>query len=183
MKENGQSLKFLENIFLRHGFSDYKWIRPEDVVISNWVRMKCKFGCPDYGRCAACPPNTPSVSDCRKFFDEYQEIAIFHLGKKLENPEERHELVRDFDKRLLKVEREVFLAGNVKAFLLFAGTCSLCKECVTSREDCKQPLLSRPTIDALAVDVFSSVRNVGYPLEVLQDYNDTMNRYAFLLIR
>jgi len=34
-----------------------------------------------------------------------------------------------------------------------------------------------------AMDVFSSVRAVGYPIGVLTTYEDTMNRYAFLLIR
>jgi len=32
------------------------------------------------------------------------------------------------------------------------------------------------------VDVYTTVRKVGYPIEVLTNYNDTMNRYAFLLI-
>jgi hypothetical protein len=43
-------------------------------------------------------------------------------------------------------------------------------------------MLSRPTPDALAVDVFSTVRKLGYPIEVLSDYDQEMNRYAFLLI-
>jgi hypothetical protein len=34
----------------------------------------------------------------------------------------------------------------------------------------------------MAVDVFSTVRQIGYPIQVLVDYSQTMNRYAFLLI-
>jgi hypothetical protein len=34
----------------------------------------------------------------------------------------------------------------------------------------------------MAVDVFSTVRGYGYPIEVLADYSQAMNRYAFLLI-
>jgi hypothetical protein len=34
----------------------------------------------------------------------------------------------------------------------------------------------------MAVDVFSTVRQIGYPIEVLADYCQAMNRYAFLLI-
>jgi hypothetical protein len=34
----------------------------------------------------------------------------------------------------------------------------------------------------MAADVFSTVKQVGYPIEVLQDYSQTMNRYAFLLV-
>jgi hypothetical protein len=34
----------------------------------------------------------------------------------------------------------------------------------------------------MAMDVFSTVRQCGYPIEVLSDYSQPMNRYAFLLI-
>jgi hypothetical protein len=34
----------------------------------------------------------------------------------------------------------------------------------------------------MAVDVFSTVRKIGYPIEVLADYRQAMNRYAFLMI-
>jgi hypothetical protein len=35
----------------------------------------------------------------------------------------------------------------------------------------------------LAMDVFSSVRNVSFPINVLKNYDERMNRYAFLLVR
>jgi hypothetical protein len=34
----------------------------------------------------------------------------------------------------------------------------------------------------MAMDVFATVRKLGYPIEVLTDYDQAMNRYAFLLI-
>ncbi|MHA1968215.1 MAG: DUF2284 domain-containing protein, partial [Candidatus Hodarchaeales archaeon] len=54
----------LEEIFVEHGFDSYKWIGTDKIVISNWVRMKCMYGCPEYGKRAACPPNVPSVEEC-----------------------------------------------------------------------------------------------------------------------
>jgi hypothetical protein len=36
--------------------------------------------------------------------------------------------------------------------------------------------------EALAVDVFSTVRKYGFPIEVLSDFSQAMNRYAFLLV-
>jgi hypothetical protein len=36
--------------------------------------------------------------------------------------------------------------------------------------------------EGLAVDVFSTVRKLGYPIQVLPDYKQTMNRYSFLMI-
>jgi len=174
--------KHLEMLFLKHRFKDFKWIEPKNIVVSQWVRMKCMFGCSNYGKIACCPPNTPSVDDCASFFREYNEGVVFHFEKKLERPEERHEWARGINARLLKLEREVFLADNPKTFLLFMDSCSLCKECAEVRINCKNKRSARPAPEAMAVDVFSTVKKIGYSIEVLRDYSKTMNRYAFLLI-
>ena len=172
----------LEKIFSAHGCLDFKWITPVNIVVSQWVRMKCTFGCPNYGRNASCPPNVPSVSDCRRFFDEYKFAAIFHFEKKLENPEDRHDWTKEVNQNLLKLEKEVFISGYQKAFLLFMDSCNLCTDCAGKREECKNPKSARPTPEAMAIDVFSTVRQYDFPIEVLSDFSQTMNRYAFLLI-
>ena len=94
----------LEAIFTKHGFTDFKWIDPEKIVVSNWVRMKCKFGCPEYGKAAACPPNTLSVSECKEFFREYKDAVIFHFEKKVDKPEDRHAWTAGINANLTKVE-------------------------------------------------------------------------------
>ena len=174
--------KQLEQAFLKHRLKDFKWIDPQDIVVSQWVRMKCTFGCREYGKNAACPPNTPQVDECRSFFREYKECVVFHFQKKLNEPEDRHEWGKTVNEKLLSLEREVFLAGNPKTFLLFMDSCNLCIDCAEQRVKCKQKRLSRPAPEAMAVDVFSTVRKIGFPIEVLPDYSETMNRYAFLLI-
>jgi predicted metal-binding protein len=67
--------------------------------------------------------------------------------------------------------------------MLFVTTCRLCAECVGARADCKKPHLSRPTPEAMAVDVFATVRKQGYPIEVLSDGYDQMNRCALLMVK
>jgi predicted metal-binding protein len=174
--------KQLEKLFRKHRFSNFKWIDPQDIVVSQWVRMKCTFGCREYGKNACCPPNTPSVDECRSFFREYANGVVFHFEKKLENPEDRHEWTKGINKKLLSLERDVFLAGNPKAFLLFMDSCNLCNNCEEERTRCNNKRSARPTPEAMAIDVFSTVRHLGYPIEVLRNYSETMNRYAFLLI-
>jgi predicted metal-binding protein len=174
--------KQLERLFLKHRFKDFKWINPQNIVISQWVRMKCMFGCKEYGKNACCPPNIPPVDECRDFFHEYNEGAVFHFEKRLEKPEERHEWTRGINRRLLSLEREVFLAGNPKAFLLFMDSCNVCKDCAEERTRCNNKRSARPPPEAMAVDVFSTVRRLGYPIQVLRDCSETMNRYAFLLV-
>ena len=178
MKDGGK----LEAIFAKHGITDFKWIEPSGIVVAEWVRMKCMFGCGDYGKGACCPPNVPSVAECRRFFDEYRTAAIFHFEKKVANPGDRREWARGVDERLLALEREVFLSGRHKAFLLLMDSCHLCGECVSTRAECRNPKSARPAPEAMAVDVFATARQCGYPIEVLSDYSRTMNRYAFLLV-
>lgn len=172
----------LEDLFRRHGFEDFKWFPPANIVTGHWVRMKCLFGCAGYGKCGTCPPNTPPVEECARFFQEYQRGVIFHFEKKVDPPEARHPWSREINSRLLKLEREVFLSGKVKAFMLPMDSCELCVSCAGSRSHCKNPRLSRPSADAMAVDVYATVLRAGYPIEVLSDYQKAMNRYAFLLI-
>ncbi|MFW9996431.1 MAG: DUF2284 domain-containing protein [Candidatus Odinarchaeota archaeon] len=171
----------LEKIFRKNGYEDFKWIDPRKIVVSSWVRMKCMYGCLGYGK-AACPPHTLSVSECEKFFSEYKEAVIFRFEKKLEKPDDRFEWSEETNRKLLDLEKEVFLSGKVKTFLLFMDSCELCKECSNERSTCKHPKLSRPTPEGMGVDVFSTVKQVGYPIKVLKDFTEKMNRYAFLMI-
>ncbi len=175
--------KQLERLFITHRFNDFKWLNPKNIVVSYWVRIKCMFGCNEYGKNACCPPNTPPVHECQSFFHEYTEGVVFHFKKKLKDPEQRHKWARGINKRLLKLEREVFLTGYQKAFMLFMDSCSICNTCTEDRINCKNKKSPRPAPEAMAIDVFSTVRSLNYPIEVLRDYSEPMNRYAFLLIR
>jgi predicted metal-binding protein len=172
----------LESLFEKHGLTNFTWVDPREFVVAHWVRMKCRHGCDGYGAHPMCPPNVPSVDECREFFGEYTTGVIFHLPKKLDSPDERRAWMREMDGRLLSIERDVFLEGFQKAFALFAGGCHICDDCPSAREDCNHPESARPTPEGLAIDVFSTARQSGLPIEVLKDYDATMNRYSFLLV-
>jgi len=172
----------IEAILKKYGVESYKWINPGGVVVSQWVRMKCMFGCSSYNSNATCPPNVPPVDDCRKFMQEYDTGLILHFNKFLDNPEERKEYCLGINKMLLKIERDVFLAGYHKAFSTFIDECRLCSDCTGKRETCKNTKDSRPGPESLAVDVFKTVSKYGFPINVLKGYNEEMNRYSLLLV-
>jgi predicted metal-binding protein len=172
----------LEAMFQDLGYTDFRWINPADIVVAQWVRMKCRFGCREYGRNGCCPPSTPSVEECRQFFSEYTRAVVFHFEKAVDKPEDRHEWSKGVNAGLVELERAVFMAGHQKTFLLFMDSCGLCTECSGVRELCNRPREARPAPEAMAVDVFSTVRKLGYPIQVLAEYSEVMNRYAFLLI-
>jgi predicted metal-binding protein len=173
----------LDAIFKKKGYTDYTWIAPKKIIVSQWVRMKCQFGCGEYGRCGACPPNTPSVAECAQFFSEYSDAVILHFEATMDKPEDRHAWSAKINAKLLKLEREVFLAGYERAFLLFMDSCCFCRECTGGRQTCKKPHLARPAPEAMAVDVYSTVRQFGFPINVRTDYDQKMDRYAFLMVQ
>ena len=172
----------LEAMFRRHGYAEFVWAEPRSIVVAEGVRMKCIFGCSSYGRQACCPPNVPPVEACRRFLDEYTTAAVFHFVKRVDAPEERRSWAAGIYDGLLRLEREVFISGHEKAFMLPMSSCHVCAECVPSRGECRNPERARPAPEALGVDVFATVRALGLPIGVLSAYDQAMNRYAFLLV-
>ena len=177
-----ENRKALESLFKKRGFDDFSWIGPEDIAVSQWVRMKCRFGCVDFGRRATCPPNVPSLPECERLFSEYSEIVLFHFEGSVKKPEDRHEWTRGINERLLELEREVFLSGYHKAFVLYIDPCHVCKDCAPVKSDCRRPKKARPSVEGLAVDVFATARGCGYDIDVLKNYGQRMNRFGMLLV-
>lgn len=173
----------IENIARQYGCTDFAWISGAEVQVRQWVRFKCMYGCNSYGNKGGCPPAVPSIPECQKFFSEYEHILVLHLAVKLDHPDDRKEWSRKKNIEMLAMERAAFLAGYHKAFLLFMDECRICSDCPGTREECKNPAMARPCPEALGVDVFTTVRNAGFPIEVLKDYDQKMNRYAFLLVQ
>ena len=178
-----EELEKLQGRFRQHGFEDFRWMDPAEITVAQWVRTKCMFGCGLYGRCASCPPNVPSVAECERFFKEYGAAAVFHFPQKLDDPEARHAWSGKVNRRLSKLEREIFLTGYEKVFLLFMDSCHFCKTCSGERSSCQDPRFARPSPEGMAVDVYTTVRKLGYPIAPLAEYEETMNRYAFLLLK
>lgn len=174
--------KELDTLIQTHGYEDYQWIDPKKIIVSQWVRMKCMFGCGGYGHRACCPPNVPSVSECERFFKEYTDGIVLHFEKAVKKPQDRYAWTKKVFANLSKLERDVFFAGFEKVFLLSVSGCNLCAECTGTRVECRNPRAARPAPEALAVDVYSTVRQFGFPIAPLSDYHETMNRYAILLV-
>ena len=171
----------IESILKDQDFTDYKWINPKEIVVAHWVRVKCTFGCADYGL-GTCPPNTPSVNDCDSFFKEYESALIIRLNKFADKSSYPSDWSKEMTNKLLDIEREIFLSGFQKVFLLNQTACSLCKDCSGNRIDCKDKIKSRPSPESFAVDVYKTVRTAGLDINVVAQNPAEMNRIAILLI-
>lgn len=172
----------VEKLLRQSGYGDYRWLVGAQLPVRQWVRFKCRYGCPNFGKLAACPPSVPSLDECREFFAEYKHVAILRLSTSVNGLEEDEIWNRHVNQALLELERSVFLAGHVKAQVLFPGPCRLCQTCSGERRTCYRPADIRPSPEALGVDVFATARMAGFEVEILQTAKQPMARYAFLMV-
>ena len=176
------AIKQIEKLARAHSLGDFKWMDPRTIIPRHWVREKCIYGCPRYGQKACCPPEVPSVAECKAFFAEYRYGLFYHLTKKFGDPKERFRWAREANKRVFALEREVFLSGFYKAFAFTAAPCNLCEHCKNTKRECWNPLVSRPTLEAFGVDVYATAHKMGYPLQVVKGYEEETNRFGLLLL-
>lgn len=163
------------------GFNDYRIIDAKIIEVAQWVRVKCTFGCSDYGL-ATCPPNTPTVDECKQFFSEYNKAALIRLNVFADKDHYPSEWSKEMTNQLLNLEKRIFLSAYPKAFLFNQTCCGICKECIGTRLNCIDKSRSRPSPEAFAVDVYQTVRNAGMEINVISENPSEINRYALLMI-
>lgn len=181
--------------------TDITQIHTESIVVAEWVKYKCKYGCPNYGQRLSCPPFSPTPDETRRFLSEYDSAVIVHARTSPETdrtPAQQHRHVNKCRDRLhrsvIEMERAAFLAGFYKAFAMGATPCYLCRTCVAKKSrqahtvypwsvpECRHKDIMRPPMDAFGIDMFLTTQNAGYSTGVLRDYSDTADLYALLLV-
>lgn len=161
------------------GAVEAKVVSPKNVFTGEWVRLKCQYGCSEYGRHLTCPPYSPTPQTTRRMLDEYQ-CAILVRG-------ERTSPLREIGAEL---ELRIFLAGYYKAFALLCGPCCICGTCPVAESDteaegkvtCQHPDKARPAMEAAGIDVFATARAAGFPIEVVSSATCEQNYYALVLV-
>jgi predicted metal-binding protein len=69
----------LLNLALESGMIDPKIIGINKIVLAEWVRWKCRYGCPDYGLWLKCPPHSPTPTETRALLSEYRRALLFRI--------------------------------------------------------------------------------------------------------
>lgn len=153
------------------GVLEAKTIPSKQVCTAGWVRLKCQFGCDGYGRCLVCPPYTPTPETMRQVLDCYDRALLLHCDKDI-----------DVKALVVELEREIFLKGAWKAFGLGAGSCYLCESCALTDQLCRHAEKARPSMEACGIDVFTTVRQFGFPIDVVKTHHQCPNFYALILV-
>jgi len=164
------------------------FIRPfdvEEIIVSNWVNLKCRYGCSQFNSNWSCPPATPDINEARELLTEYTTALLLEGNQKCcefyrETSRNRTDQVR-YWKGTVTLERFLFLEGYDKAFSLVSGACSLCKQCAYP-DNCRFPMEKRPTVESLSIDLVGTLKNIGIDTRVAMDLKETFKYYSIILL-
>ncbi|MBA7536156.1 hypothetical protein ES705_28418 [subsurface metagenome] len=196
MKKSGDTL--LQELKDIH--DDFKLIPADTIEVAGWVRWKCRYGCRAYGKHLTCPPYTPTAEETRELITGYEKALIVRFEDVQPNlevpPAHTHHFLWNAILRvhdtMFELERHAFLSGYYKAFALGALPCAYCDDCLPERHDfvldraskrfCEHQDKARPSMEACGIDVFKTVRKVGYEIEVRTSPHERIIFFGLLLI-
>ncbi len=167
----------LRKMAIDSGASEFIFIKPSKVVTAHWVRLKCQFGCKNYGTRLTCPPYSPTPEDTRKVLDEYVRAYLIKYEGFLgfdEYPPKNLSVAMDklslhVCKAVFDMERHAFLSGYYKAFSYGAHRCRKCDVCaLAEQKKCKLPVDARPSLESAGIDVFQTAQNAGLDTNVVE---------------
>ena len=184
-------VKELDTLALEGGATAVKLISPQDVVVAQWVRTKCQFGCRHFGKRFTCPPYSPTPEETAKTLQSYHQALLVEFAN-LDREQLRHEPKKNMVANVLgSMERAAFLSGCERAFAYEAGPCVLCPECPAEKlenpnlfckKECRRPKEARPAMEAAGIDVYSTVRRAGFEVHVVTDRAELFKCFGLVLL-
>lgn len=150
----------------------------EDIPVDDRVVLKCRIPrCFGYGVSANCPPHAPTPAEMRQQLANYSWAVFFAIDV------EPRVIVRDRTTIVERIaayqtvydivnglESRAFYDGHYLAFGLGAGSCrhtfcSQAKDCAAVKgERCRFPLKSRPSLEAVGIDVYKMFARLGWEI-------------------
>lgn len=168
--QSASSLFTLKNHALSHGFFAAVELDPARIRSEAWVRAKCAYGCSQYGKRWSCPPHAMDQAGFEELLGCYSR-ALLVAGQPP---------LKDFQEKLLGLEREAFLSGFKKALVFSGGPCCWCEECDGTA--CRFPEKRRPSLESCGCDVFALAERCGIPVAPLRNSDDFVQYVGLLLV-
>lgn len=155
-----------------------KFILPDQVVVAEWVRFKCQYGCGGYAAHLTCPPHSPTPDRTTRLLSEYHQAVLLRVEGVGPDEEVKR---RKLNQAAVALERELFLAGYYRAWAMSSGPCLYCEDCAVNSA-CRFPELARPSMEACGIDVYATVRQAGWEIEVVPTTESSYRFFALVLV-
>lgn len=170
-KQVNNDLERFTELAVQMGALEAKPIDPKNIIVKEWVRLKCQYGCSNYGKSLTCPPYSPTPQQTRQILKGYSHAILMKL---LDETTATHDIIA-------KLERHVFLDGYHSAFGLVAGPCERCEKC--NLQHCIYPRLARPSLESSGIDVYATARKNGFHIKVLKTRKEKPTYFGLLLVQ
>jgi predicted metal-binding protein len=115
-----------------------------------------------------CPPSLPSVEEFRRVIRKYSKALFVQLA--YEKKAALSKAAASRNALLLRyiiheLEKRAFALGFPLAAGLIGGSCKLCRKCVGPGYPCRHPLMARPSMEGMGIDVIQTAKRVGFPFD------------------
>ncbi len=162
---------------IEFGASQAEVIPAQWVQVDERARLKCSIPpCPNYGRCAMCPPYTPEPEFMRKAFSRFNWTVLFAIDVPIEDFADTNRYYPHWKKYqrkaseiATKIEILAFADGYRFAIGFGAGSCrdTLCNSGLCHMLDsghCPYILIAHPSMEAVGIDVCDLFNKVGWKI-------------------
>jgi predicted metal-binding protein len=177
------------------GASDAVGVDRVSWFIDPRVTLKCTVPrCRNYGTCGNCPPHSTATAATAETINKYNKGVLLRWEYSRETPREtRVEYRSAMYKTLAAIEAAAFYDGYYLACGFGAGSCRLglcgdgiCQELTEPHKGCRNPLLARPSMEAVGFDVYKTAAAAGWILHPAgvrcPEAVPTLSRIAIVLI-
>ena len=171
-------LRKYQGMAIELGATRARIVPTDEIPVDERVTMKCQIPlCFGYGVSANCPPNTIKPAELRTHLEKYRWAVFFVkeippevVVRDKATIKERVAAYQDVYKIVNGVESAAFYDGHYLAFGLGAGSCrhtfcSLQEDCAVMKgTKCRFSLRSRPSMEAVGIDVYKMVISAGWSI-------------------
>lgn len=162
---------------LELGAAEARVVDASKIPVLEAVAFKCRVPqCYGYNTCGQCPPHAPKAAEIRELLKVYSHAVLFvrrvssKLLKRERNDKERKAAFRSILEIVSKLESQAFYDGHYLAVGFSAGSCfsSICDPklgcTVLQGEKCRFPMMARPSMEAVGIDVYSLIASSGWEI-------------------
>lgn len=159
--------------------SQYAWVEPREIEISERIRHVCEHECSMYGKSWACPPAVGTVAQCREKILSYPGALVFTTLTEVEDIADLEATLatRAPHEELTRQVRDILLQFSPDVLTLSTEACAICAHCSYPDAPCRHPDRMFPCVESYGVIATALAEKAG-----IEFYNGNLVTWFSLLL-